>query len=124
MMFAVLIVSLALGKVGSLREEIAQAKQQAAFGELHISPGLLAELDGDGNGVDEFEFAIAALVMLGKVEIDDLHEVVAKFKSLDADGTGLITRSDMMAQGSSMAQGNKNNATGIVEVEEGKGTRV
>ena len=91
-----MVVSIALGRVSSLRHEVEDAKKSAAFSDLHMSAEMLAELDSDNNGIDEFEFVVGSLLMMGKVSVEDLQLIISKFRELDVDGSGTLNRDDLV----------------------------
>lgn len=116
----------ALGRLGSLANEIANARSWHAWQNHEVSKGrlslverkrLYAVLQGQANkqlgcfvalgmihdfnsdefedSVDQYEFAIASLLLLGKITKDDLHPIMDKFRAL-AGPKGVIDVNDDM----------------------------
>jgi hypothetical protein len=71
---------------------------QRSYKQLEITEGFLDYVDRDGSGsIDRFEWYVACIKRLGLIEpaVDTMIE--AKFNILDADGSGVIDRTDIVA---------------------------
>mmetsp|Transcript_8715 Transcript_8715/g.21135 ORF Transcript_8715/g.21135 Transcript_8715/m.21135 type:complete len:783 (-) Transcript_8715:563-2911(-) len=93
------MVSAALGNLASLQMLKSRKKKQWEFEQRKLSPEMMAEMDTDGNGVDQFEFCLATLVAMEKLSRDDLEPILEKFRELDADGSGVLTKADLLHLG-------------------------
>ena len=55
------------------------------------------KMDEDGDSkVDRYEFCSYMLVNLGKIDQDDVDQVMSLFKHYDLDGSGTITIDDVV----------------------------
>jgi hypothetical protein len=87
----------ALGRLGGLGEEITQARRHHAWERREVSKGLLHDFrtDDEDDSIDQYEFAIASLLILGTISADDLVPIMDRFRKLSGP-TGYI---DMEAVG-------------------------
>jgi hypothetical protein len=74
----------ALGRLGSLGEEITLAKRHHAWERREVSKGLLHDFrtDDEDDSIDQYEFAIASLLILGTITSDDLVPIMDRFRKL------------------------------------------
>mmetsp|Transcript_32158 Transcript_32158/g.53134 ORF Transcript_32158/g.53134 Transcript_32158/m.53134 type:complete len:138 (-) Transcript_32158:1689-2102(-) len=73
-----------LGGLASLKDEIHEIQQYSAWNRRELSKGLIDELqpyDHDDK-IDQYEFVVASLVILGKVSYSDMVPIMDKFRSL------------------------------------------
>lgn len=73
-----------LGGLASLKDEIHEIQQHSAWNRRELSKGLIDELqpyDHDDK-IDQYEFVMASLVILGKVSYSDVVPIMDKFRSL------------------------------------------
>ena len=80
-----------LGGLAALKDEIASILSHTAWSRRKNSKGLIEELqpyENDGK-IDQYEWALASLVILGKVRYDDLLPIMDKFRDL-AGQSGFI----------------------------------
>merc|ERR1719345_718228 len=62
-----------------------------------VTADLISEIDEDGSGdVDRFEFLTYMLVNMGKIEIEDVEQVMELFKHYDIDNSGYLTIDDVV----------------------------
>ena len=58
---------------------------------------MIDKMDEDGDSkVDRYEFCSYMLVNLGKIDQDDVDQVMSLFKHYDLDGSGTITIDDVV----------------------------
>jgi hypothetical protein len=80
-----------LGGLANLKHEIHEIQQHSAWNRRELSKGLIDELqpyDHDDK-IDQYEFVVASLVILGKVSYGDVVPIMDKFRSL-AGNDGFI----------------------------------
>lgn len=65
------------------------------------SPAWHQALDRDGSGVDKLEFVLGMLTELDFCSWDDIDPFLRQFDELDADGSGTLTKSDLVKMQSS-----------------------
>mmetsp|Transcript_18850 Transcript_18850/g.27105 ORF Transcript_18850/g.27105 Transcript_18850/m.27105 type:complete len:202 (+) Transcript_18850:1-606(+) len=76
-----------LGGLAALKDEIAGIISHTAWSRRKVSRGLIDELqpyEHDGR-IDQYEWAIASLMILGKVKYEELVPIMDKFRELAAD---------------------------------------
>jgi hypothetical protein len=62
-----------------------------------VSNDMIDKMDEDGDSkVDRYEFCSYMLVNLGKIDQDDVNQVMSLFKHYDLDGSGTITIDDVV----------------------------
>ncbi|CAB9527098.1 Two pore potassium channel [Seminavis robusta] len=74
----------ALGRLASLKEEIEAIRRHHAFERREVNKHMmhyLASTD-DPTRVDQYEFVIASLLNLGKIDAGDIEPIMDKFRSL------------------------------------------
>lgn len=84
----------ALGKLSALKEEMETIRRYHAFERREVNKHMMHYLSSTGTGrVDQYEFVIASLLNLGKIDADDIDPIMEKFRSLEASSgrTGYIT---------------------------------
>lgn len=85
------VVSVAHG-VGSMLGEINKRKVLKA----NISMEELFDMDADGDGtVTQLEYLSYMLVKLSKADEDDIKTILAQFRKLDRDGSGVLNQKDL-----------------------------
>lgn len=63
-----------------------------------VTEAMIREMDSDGSGgISRAEFLEYMLVAMGKLEAEDLEQVIAMFNQLDADGSGELDVEDIRA---------------------------
>jgi potassium channel subfamily K len=78
--------------IGAVMEEIGKRsvmKQKISMKEL-----IAMDSDGDGQ-VSQMEYVCYMLVKLGKAEQEDIEEIIAQFRKLDKDGSGVLDKDDL-----------------------------
>jgi len=102
-------VGSAFGKLGMLSEKIQSMQmlytweqQEASYTMLHDFSGRPNESnDSEGRRedvepeIDQFEFTIASLVVMGKITSDDVRPILEKFKRLTGEKSNKITSADV-----------------------------
>ena len=67
------------------------------FCKAGVSNDMIDKMDEDGDSkVDRYEFCSYMLVNLGKIDQDDVDQVMSLFKHYDLDGSGTITIDDVV----------------------------
>ena len=62
-----------------------------------VTADLIAEIDDDKSGdVDKFEFLTYMLVNMGKLDSEDVEQVMELFKHYDIDNSGYLTIDDVV----------------------------
>ena len=99
LMLSTVVVGRALGKLGSLREDLAEVRREHAWSRRKVTNRLVDEMQAyvHDDKVDAFEFLVSSLVTLGKISSDDISPIMAKFKSL-AGSKGYISMQDTAAE--------------------------
>merc|ERR1712100_290931 len=109
--FGVIATGNALGVVGSYIFD-AQAKRRY---RLRCSKVLsMEELlmhAGEDEAMDVNEFMIMKLLSIGKIDEDEVARLQIRFDQMDTDGSGMITKSDLIPY----YRGNSNGDTAITE---------
>ena len=96
-MLSTVLVGNAFGKIGSLKEELAEIHRQHAWDRRKVTKRWINEMqayDNDGQ-VDQFEFLVSSLISLGKIGSDDIKPIMDKFRCL-AGPKGFITQDDVV----------------------------
>ncbi|CAD7971720.1 unnamed protein product [Amoebophrya sp. A25] len=102
LLIAATTVSAALGNLASVHVLKRRMVKEWRFKQRKLTPDMMAEMDTDGDGVDQFEFCLATLVATEKVERVDLEPIMEKFRELDADKSGVLTKADMLVRAEKM----------------------
>ena len=90
----------ALGRLSALKEELEKIRRYHAFERREVNKHMmhfLASTD-DPTRVDQYEFVIASLLNLGKIDADDIEPIMDKFRSLarhSGHNTGYIRVADI-----------------------------
>lgn len=81
----------ALGGLASLRADIQAIRRTTAWQRREVTKGMMDEMQGydHDDKIDQYEFAVASLLTLGKVTSDDLLPIMDKFREL-CDDSGFI----------------------------------
>lgn len=74
----------ALGHLGTLSQEISEIKCNHVWDHQEVSAGMIHDFRSDefDDTVDQYEFAIASLVLLGKISSEDLEPIMDKYRGL------------------------------------------
>ena len=72
--------------------------RQQEVQRLELTEELIAQLDRDGDGVDKLEFVVGMLSRLDLVHWHDVKPLLDVFERFDADGSGRLTATDVIAQ--------------------------
>uniref|UniRef100_A0A7S3L4G4 Potassium channel domain-containing protein n=1 Tax=Amphora coffeiformis TaxID=265554 RepID=A0A7S3L4G4_9STRA len=74
----------ALGHLATLSQEIADIKANHVWDHQEVSAGMIYDFRSDefDDTVDQYEFAIASLILLGKITAEDLDPIMDKFRAL------------------------------------------
>ena len=96
MLLAVASVAYGLGKLVEVMCNIGKVRRIEKFCARGVTNELIAEIDVGGDGaVSRLEFASYMLVASGKLNQNDLSEVMALFDQYDLDGSGSIDQDDV-----------------------------
>jgi len=81
----------ALQGFATLRSQIDEIRRRAAWSRREVSKAMIDEMQGgtDDDAIDQFEFTVASLLQLGKIDADDVRMIMVKFREL-CDGDGYI----------------------------------
>ncbi|CAD7934827.1 unnamed protein product [Amoebophrya sp. A120] len=93
------MVAAALTNLASLKVDVKSKIKEFELKSRKLTPELLAQMDTNGDGVDEFEFCLGTLVAMEKVTREDLDPIFEKFHELDHDGSGVLTKEDLLLAG-------------------------
>ena len=101
LMFSTILVGNALGKLGSLREELADVRREHAWDRRRVTKRLIDEMQAYDNDdqVDQYEFLVSSLLTLGKISSDDIRPIMDKFRDL-AGVKGYIDLDDAVSEAS------------------------
>ena len=99
LMFSTVLVGNALGKLGSLREELIEVRREHAWSRRKVTKRLIDEMQAydHDDKVDQYEFLVSSLVTLGKISSDDIRPIMEKFKGL-AGSKGYIGIHDTVSE--------------------------
>lgn len=96
LMFSTVLVGNALGKLGVLRDELAEARKRHAWDRRQVSKRMVDEMQAYNHDdkVDQYEFLVASLVSLGTLSLEnDIRPVMDKFRT-HAGAKGYIAVDD------------------------------
>ena len=81
----------AIGGLAGLPAQMEEIRRKTAWERREVSKGMIDEMQGyrHDDKIDQYEFAIASLLTLGKVTADDLGPIMDKFRQL-SDDNGFI----------------------------------
>jgi hypothetical protein len=82
----------ALGRIAALPDKITRVRAEYAWERREVSKGMIEDwqaADHDDK-IDQYEFMVASLLVLGKIDSDDVKLVMDKFRAL-ADPNGYIS---------------------------------
>lgn len=84
-----------LGSVANLKTELADHRRLGDWREREVSANFIESMDGDNDGrISEYEFLVSSLITLKKVSMNDVNEIMIKFREL-ARGDEYITKRDI-----------------------------
>lgn len=89
----------ALGKAASLTDELNKLFKRFAWERQEATKAMLYMMRShdEDRSIDQFEFAIGSLLLLGIISSEDLEPVMDRFRAL-ANGDGLIVAEDMITE--------------------------
>jgi hypothetical protein len=84
LVFSTYFVGDSLGRLGSLSKEIGAVRRQYAWDRREVSEGLIIDMQAEDHDdkIDQYEFALASLLVLQKVTYDDIKPIMDKFRLL------------------------------------------
>merc|ERR1712113_234013 len=77
----------AIRKLVDIEDEIQHIRRVWAFERREVSRDMIEEFqanDNDGK-IDQYEFVVTALLVLGKISSKDLYHIMKKFRTLAGD---------------------------------------
>jgi hypothetical protein len=82
-MFSTVLVGNALGKLGSLKQELQDIRRREAFQRRPVTKRLIDEMQAydHDDKVDQYEFIVSSLVSLGKISSEDVKPIMDKFRA-------------------------------------------
>uniref|UniRef100_A0A7S4KC64 Potassium channel domain-containing protein n=1 Tax=Odontella aurita TaxID=265563 RepID=A0A7S4KC64_9STRA len=93
-----MFVGYALGKLGSLRDELSQMKREYAWERRETDRAMVEQMQGgaehDGR-VDQYEFVLASLLMMNKIDASEVTSIMDKYRDLVSD-SGFIELDDVV----------------------------
>jgi potassium channel subfamily K len=89
------VMAWAIGQIASSSVE-SQVEKHAQLKAFKLTPEWLAAQGGDKGYVDEFDFAKAMLLAMGKCEQSDFDTVAARFNELDVNGDRTLDAKDLL----------------------------
>jgi len=109
MIIAVMVVANGFGTLVEVIGIVGKIQRIEKFCSRGVTKELILEIDEDGSGeIDRFEFLTYMLVNMGKIELDDVEQVMALFKHYDQDESGAIDVNDVVQKNKvSSAEGQK-----------------
>ena len=97
MILAVIIVANGFGTLVEVIGIVGKIHRIEKFCSRGVTADLISEIDEDGSGdVDRFEFLTYMLVNMGKIEMEDVEQVMELFKHYDIDNSGYLTIDDVV----------------------------
>ena len=96
-LLGVTCVSAAIAQIGTLHLTIRAYKRMEVLQNKQLALSLIAQLDSKGRGVDKFEFLAAMLLVLEKVEPNEISEILSQFDELDSNKSGIVSTNDLLA---------------------------
>ena len=85
----------AISGLASLKDRLDEVRRQFAWSRREVSKGMVVDMQGDGDDtIDQYEFAMASLLALGKISSDDLRPIMDKYRELANPRTGFIVISE------------------------------
>ena len=80
-------VGSALGKLGSLKEELTNIRRYYAWQRRQVSKSMIEDMQAyeHDDVVDQYEYVVASLFALGKVSSDDVIPIMNRFRDLCGD---------------------------------------
>jgi len=96
LLFGVLACGNALSTIGSfVLDEVARKKEELLLSK-RVSMKELLECAGGDQSMDINEFMVMKLLSTGKIDDDDVENMQKQFNKLDVDGSGTITKEDLI----------------------------
>lgn len=100
LLFSTYVVGSSLGRLGSLKEELSELRRQHAWDRRPVTRRFVDELqpyDHDDK-VDQYEFLVASLLMLGKIDSDDIRPIMNKFRALAGEKGFISVDTDIVEE--------------------------
>jgi hypothetical protein len=74
----------ALGRFGTMNEELTEIRRYHAWQRREVNKNMMHYLTStdDTSRVDQYEFVIASLMNLGKINVSDVEPIMDKFRML------------------------------------------
>lgn len=100
------VVGSTLGSLASLKSELDEIRIYYAWSRREVSKGMIEDMQAyeHDDKIDQYEFVVASLLTLEKISSADLEPIMARFKSLDKTGTGVISMEDAEARAESVRE--------------------
>lgn len=95
LLIATALVGNALGKIGSLKEELDTIRRQHAWDRRPITRRMIDEMQAydHDDKVDQYEFLVSSLISLGYLDSERIQPIMDKFRSY-AGEKGFISAED------------------------------
>jgi len=96
MLLSVTRVGSLRGTIRAARERRTQALTKAEMLRKELDEDLIAQLDRNGDGVDQTEFVLGMLETLGVISKEDYEPFLTQFAEMDKDKSGRLTKDDLI----------------------------
>ena len=83
--FGTAFIGSVFGSLANLRSEINDRRTYYAWKRREVSKHMVKELQLNDDKLDQYEFVLASLLLLNKVEKNDIEQIMDKFRELAGD---------------------------------------
>jgi hypothetical protein len=86
-----------LSRVGSLRKEARDIRCKFAWSSREVSKGMLEDMQSDEHDdkIDQYEYVVASLLALNKVNAEDMKPIMDQFRTLARGKEFICLESDV-----------------------------
>lgn len=104
LLLATYVVGSSFGRLGSLYKELSELKRWYVWDHRPVTRQFVQDMkitsngDDDDDKVDQYEFMVASLIMLGKIDANDLRMIMDKFRKLAGEKGYISVDSDVTAE--------------------------
>ena len=96
MVLSVALFGSMLGTILSALDRRSHALKKTDMLRKELDADLIAQLDRDGDGVDQSEFVLGMLETLGVISKEDYEPFIKQFKEMDKSNDGRLTKEDLV----------------------------
>lgn len=110
--FGTAFVGAVFGAAAGLKDEVADMRRYYAWKRREVSKQLIDDMQGSSadEKVDQYEFMVASLLMLNKINGSDVEKIMDKYRELAGD-KGFILAEDLVQEGVKNAERDDQNPT-------------